>query len=72
MKAKIIRALLQVWDVVWKAIVVTGVIICIISGGLSAASATGAIETNIKAIIDLPAYLDYWLDITAGPSAEVA
>ena len=69
MKARVISVLLRVWDLVWKTLVVVGLLVSIISGSLSAASATGAINTNVKQIIDLPANLDHWLEVT-GAAAE--
>lgn len=65
-----LRAAIHTGRTVWNVIVGVALIIGLLSGALAIANAAGATQTTVKNIIELPANLDSWLEITEAAAAK--
>ena len=66
------RVLLAIWDVVWKALVIIGLLVSLATGGIQLAEKQGLIEGGnpLKAAVELPEKFEHWLDVTAAAAEK--
>lgn len=69
MKTRVLRIALQtagkVWDLVWKTLVIVGLLVSLATGGIQLAEKQGVLEGNpLKAIVELPEDFSAWLKST--------
>ena len=69
-RAMALRAAIHTGRTIWTVIVGVGIIVSLLAGALSVANATGATQTTVKNLVELPANLDSWLEITEAAAAK--
>lgn len=76
MKTRVLRAVLkvlaQVWDLVWKSLVIIALLVSLTTGAIQLAEKQGLIEGGnpLEAIVKLPEKFEHWLDVTAAAAEK--